>query len=102
MRKIALLLALASVMAGASASDIRMFDSNAPGCVVTGPDGKPLSLAGKPGDIIRVPRGTVFSPACFIDMTQAAIAADNEHHRAEQLSKFRAQQADVLRAHGGY
>jgi hypothetical protein len=44
-----------------------MLDPHAPGCVVKGPDGKPLPLAGKSGDVIRVPRGTTFSAACLVE-----------------------------------
>jgi hypothetical protein len=45
-------------------------DSNASGCVVNGPDEKPLSLAAKQGDIIRVPRGTTFSAACLVESSK--------------------------------
>lgn len=91
MKKFVLMLALASVATGATAAVVGgvvdgaaydaartraeaaqrlMFDSKAPGCVVKGPDGKPLSLPGKPGDTIFIPRGTTFNAACFVEASK--------------------------------
>lgn len=41
-----------------------------PGCIVKGPDGKPLSLAGKPGATIVIPRGTTFNGACLVNASK--------------------------------
>lgn len=47
-----------------------MLDVKAPGCLVKGPDGQPLSLAGKQNDMIQIPRGTTFSASCLVQVNK--------------------------------
>jgi hypothetical protein len=70
MKKLVLMLALASATAIAqqARADV-VLDVNAPGCVAKDSAGKPVVFAGKPGDIIRVPRGTSFNDACLVDLS---------------------------------
>jgi hypothetical protein len=42
-----------------------MLSLNAPGCVAKDPSGKPFT--GSPGAIMRIPKGSTFSSACFVD-----------------------------------
>lgn len=41
------------------------FKLDAPGCVVRGPDGQRIVLAGKPGADILIPRGSTITGECF-------------------------------------
>lgn len=47
-----------------------VLDLRAPGCTAKGPDGKPLTLAGKAGDTILIHRGATFSAACLVETSK--------------------------------
>jgi hypothetical protein len=40
---------------------------SAPGCVAKGPDGKPWESNHVPGDTVKIPAGSTFSAACFVE-----------------------------------
>jgi hypothetical protein len=42
-----------------------MLSLNAPRCVAKDPSGKPFT--GSPGTIMRIPKGSTFSAACFVE-----------------------------------